>query len=377
MLGEVRRSELSAFASSFTSTPAPLVSLELPHIQPEPEDDEKDEAAVAEDAAVVRASARLLLSRLPTLRRLSCDAAMASGVISLPDSLSSDGASSCCASLYSLIVRIGRPSRCFFSATLSFPLLTELAAGWTMTDAQLELLLSGCPQLLVLGCTVWSSCWRAVLIAARCCPRLLRLAAAVDDDPTDPAQRASNEALAAATATAELNISGPFLPELVKLSLYDGTKPRPQPELSLFRHFTTSPRPELRYVELVGVGLTAQHVLSLACQSGLSYLHVEGRIGMEDSGIAEVSEARRRAVQQLPSRGTAASADCRARSPTALRGTCERGMEEPPLGPHQLQEMKLRVLREAEMSVPRWLPSRQRAAHSGRSSPRHGACSLL
>ena len=346
--GVVRRSELSAFASSFTCAPAPLVSLELPHIQPEP-DDEKDEAAVAEEAAAVRASARLLLSRLPSLRHLSCDAAMASGAISLPDSLSSDGTSGCCASLYSLTVfkGYGRPSRCPFTARLSFPLLTDLNAKLTMTDAELELLLSGCPQLLVLSCTVWSSCWRAVLIAARCCPRLLRLVVQVDDDPTQPAQRASDQALAAATAAAEPDISGPFLPELVSLSLYGDGKPLPPPELSLLRHFITSPPAELRYVTLVGVGLTAQHVLSLACLSGLSYLWAR-EAAVESGRIAEVSEARIRAERQLLSRRVAASPDCHAHSPGALREYCESGMKEPPLGPHQQQEMRLYLVKEAD-----------------------------
>ena len=345
--GAVRPSQLSVFVSCFTFAPAPLVSLMLPCIQPEHGDE--DEAALAEAAAAVCTSVRLLLSRLTALRRLSCATAMVDGATSFIDSMSGDGVSGCSASLYSLIVRIGRPSRCPFTARLSFPLLTELNADWTMTDAQLELLLSGCPQLLVLGCSVWSSCWRAALIAARCCRRLLRLAVTANTGSGQGAQQARDEGLA--TAAVEPAFSGPFLPELVSLSLTDTGEPRPQPELSLLQHFTTSPRSELRHVALVGVGLTAQHVLSLACLSGLSYFDVrrDCRRSWKVSDIAEVEEARWWA-RQLSSRGAAACADRDAHVPIARQEKCEGSVHwrPPALGPHQQQEMKLRVPNDTE-----------------------------
>ena len=341
--GEVRETELCAFASSSPASPAPLVSLLLPCIEPEPENEGEDEAVLAE--AAVCTAMRPLLSRLTALRCLSCATAGSEGAISFIDSMPSDGASGCCASLYSLTVPTGRLHRCPFTARLSFPLLTELLVSLAMTDAELELLLSGCPQLLKLCCGVGRSCWRTALIAARCCPRLLRLSVSGRADPSQPTQQARDVAL----ANAELDFSGPFLPQLVSLTLQDGGEPRPQPELSLLRHITMSPHIELRHVVLVGVGLTAQHVLSLACLSGLSYLHVRLR-WTAAGGIAELEEASKRAQQRLLSRGAAARADRNAFSGTALREDCEGSMGQPAprLGPHQQQEMKLRVLQEAE-----------------------------
>ena len=341
--GEVQETELCAFASSFVSSPAPLVSLLLPYIKPEPEDDGKDEAVLAE--AAVCTAMRPLLSRLTVLRCLSCAAAELDGATCFIDSLPSDGVSGCCASLYSLTVPTGRLHRCPFTARLSFPLLTELVVILDMMEAELELLLSGCPQLLKLCCGVGRSCCRTALIAARCCPRLLSLSVSGMANPSQPAQQARDAAL----AKAELDFSGPFLPELISLSLIDTGEPRPQPELSLLWHFATPPWAELRYFEMVGVGITAQHVLSLACLSGLSYLHVRPSWTAADE-IAELEEANRRTHQRLLSRGAAARADRNAPSRTALREDCEGnvGQPAPALGPHQQQEMKLRVLQEAE-----------------------------
>ena len=350
MPGEVRLSELSAFASSFTCAPAPLVSLMLPRIQPEPEHGDEDEAAVADAAEATFSAMRRLLSRLTALRDLTCDVDIFSGAAALSDSLASDGASGCCASLYRLRLN-GTLSLLPFAAPPSFPLLTELVCKDPMMEVDLGVLLAGCPRLLVLSCTVQRNCWRAVNIAARCCRRLLRLMVEVEAAVMQPAHRRryAASATAAATTTAKLNVSGPFLPELISLSLYDGSEPRPQPELSLLQHFTTSPRPELRFVELVGVGLTAQHVLSLACLSGLSYLQVKRR-GAESGGIAEVNVARIRAAQQLLSRGVADRAYRDAHCQTALREQCEDSTRQPAtaLGPHQQQEMRLRVLKETE-----------------------------
>ena len=149
--GSVQRSEFCAFASSFTSASAPLVSLVFPNIVGEAHDRRRDKAAVAKDAAAVSRAARLLLSRFPALRELHCDNDMLSGVVALRGSLPGSTTSGCSASLYRLAVvdRVG-PSPFPFAAPPSFPQLTELILNLPLMDAELEELLSNCPQLLVL-----------------------------------------------------------------------------------------------------------------------------------------------------------------------------------------------------------------------------------
>ena len=165
--GSVWPSELIAFASSFNSAPAPLVSLVLPIMDPEPEDDGDAVAHGPEKAADLIGAVRLLLSRFTALRHLSCDAETAGGIVGLPHSQAGDGTTGCSASLYRLILRGSRILRLPFTAPLSFPLLTELEVTCSMTDAEVKLLLPACPQLLNLSCAV-----PIVLVAARCCDRV-------------------------------------------------------------------------------------------------------------------------------------------------------------------------------------------------------------
>jgi hypothetical protein len=112
--GTVWRRGLSTFSSTFTSPPAPLVSLQLPCIGRKAGDDE------AADAEAVRSETLMLLSRFPTLRRLSCYAEMASGAVSRADDVSQG----CSGSLYSLTVLVldVRPAQFPFTAPLTFPL---------------------------------------------------------------------------------------------------------------------------------------------------------------------------------------------------------------------------------------------------------------
>jgi hypothetical protein len=111
---------------------------------------------------------RLLLSLLTTLRSLSCDAETASGAVVLQGSQPCSDASGCSDRLHRLSALWSGSPRLPFTAPFAFPLLTELSLSVPMKDGELELLLSGCPQLLKLTCGVWQS-WTVVLIAARCC----------------------------------------------------------------------------------------------------------------------------------------------------------------------------------------------------------------
>ena len=77
LTGRVRCSELSAFISSFTSAPAPLVSLTMPGLLGELNDGGDDMAATPEDAGAACSAVRRLLSRFTELRHLRCDAHLA------------------------------------------------------------------------------------------------------------------------------------------------------------------------------------------------------------------------------------------------------------------------------------------------------------
>jgi hypothetical protein len=115
-------------------------------------------------------------SSCTVLRSLSMIADVARDAFSPPDGLPDDATRGCSGSLYRLTV-FGTcdPSGSLFMSPLSFPLLTELTVNdQPMSDAELELLLPACPQLLRLECTV-SESWQVMLVAARCCPRLLEL----------------------------------------------------------------------------------------------------------------------------------------------------------------------------------------------------------
>ena len=334
--GWVRLEGLAAFISAFTSAPAPLVSLLLPSVDGKREGGGREEAAKNEDAAAVCSAARLLLSRLPGLRRLCCEPEMASA-LAVPDSTPGDGF---CGSLYSLTLCADDPRSRFaftpFTPPPSFSLLTELMNHLPMPNAELELLLSGCPQLLRLHCTT-SEGWEAVLVAARCCGGLLDLSVRVEAEQ----QLQARDAPVAAPQV----VASPFLPQIIILSLSDGKPPRrSRCEFSFLRHFTAVSHAQLRHVRLTGSGLTAQHVLSLACLPRLSYLSASSD---RDGDIAEVEEARRRTQQLLLSRSVAGGADRDAHRPTVLSRAWEGSEDEAPLGPHQQQEMRRRVLVEA------------------------------
>jgi hypothetical protein len=104
-------------------------------------------------------------------------------------------------------------------------------------------------------------------------------------------------------------------------------------------------------VILDGFNVTAEDVLSLACLPRLS--HVQASRGSGQAGkVAELEEARRRTRQQLLNRGAADHADRDSDRPMALRAR-ESSVHKSPLGPHQQQEMRQRVLDETGAS--RWL----------------------
>ena len=346
LTGYVRRSELVHFAASFTSASAPLVSLKLPAVwsEADADDRDRDEADIAEDAAALSQAARLLLSRFPALRKLHCDIGVLSGAVALPDSLTGDTTSGCSASLYRLVVvdRV-RPSPFPFNAPQSFPQLTELTLDLPLKDAELELLLSGCPQLLVLSCTVWQS-WQAVLLAARCCPRLLDLAVLLrysDEEERDGDEDDEQQAGETAFTEAVPGIGGLFLPELISFRLSAADKPD-QPSFgltALLRLLTAPPHAQLQRVALIDTGLTAEQLLSLACLPRLSHLHAGSH-----RGIAQADEARRRSHPQL-NRGPAGWADMDRHWPSARREDCEGGVGEARqlLGPHQQLQMRERV----------------------------------
>ena len=331
--GLVQHSEFIAFTSGFTSAPAPLVSLVLPHTYIALHYG----AAVHESAEAVCSAARLL-ARFPALRYLSCDAELTSAAGALPDSLPGIGMTGCGGSLYSLTLRPYGPSR-FLSAPVSFPLLTELSADVPITDAEVELLLSGCPQLLRLQCKQLQS-WNMLLIAARCCRRLLELTVGV--------VTGQRHARTAAFAAAQPDVIGGFLPQLLTLRLYGG-QPRPQhfsSNFAILRHFTEPPHAQLQHVVLDGRGLTTAHLLSLACLPRLSYLQ-EQRHRESGRNMAAVVEARRRTREQLLMRGAAGDAGRDAHGLTALRETGADLEDEPPLSPHQQEGMRQRVLEHA------------------------------
>ena len=227
----------------------------------------------------------------------------------------------------------------------SSPQLTELSLQVVTGDAELEALLSGCPQLLVLDCAVTES-WKAVVLAARCCPRLLELTVKRVTKHVDDPQEVREDDVAAFDA----DFSGPFLPDLIALKLLqrggelDSRRPRGFP---VIRYLTASPHAELRLVRMQSPDVTAEDVMSLAGLPGLSHLHaING--GREGGSIAKVEEAHVRAQQQLLSRGAAGGdADHDAHFPVQLE---DRDFDVwfPPLGPHQQQEMKQRVLQGVE-----------------------------
>jgi hypothetical protein len=133
-----------------------------------------------------------------------------------------------------------------------------------MSDAELELLLPACPQLLKLQCAVTQS-WKVLLIAARCCPGLLGLSARAGTHPHPDG--------GAAAAPLQL-VASPFLPQLLQLKL-DGNCLRARQfvsDFSVLEHFIAPPHAQLRCIRLKGSGLTAQHVLALLCLPQLSHL---------------------------------------------------------------------------------------------------------
>ena len=338
----VRRSDFLAFTSSLTSAP-PLVSLVLPRMRPEPGDNAGEKAAAGAEAAAVRTAVRELCSRSRFLRRLAGDADTTGAAVTLPDGRQGSEASGCSGSLYSLFLqqRSEQLSRFLFTTRLSFPLLTELWLGITMEDAELELLLSACPQLLRLRCAVWQS-WQAVHIAARCCPRLLDLTVKLDSEEDQPDRDA-------AFSAPEPVVGSPFLPQLLSLKL-EG-RPRAEPSsnyFSVLRCFTIPPHAQLQHVCLSGFGLTAQHLLPLAALPRLSSFRASSSSSPWIGRIAELEEASRRVRRRLLSRDAAGSADRDARKPVPCRDTDFGRLEQPPpLGPHQQLEMRQRVMDEA------------------------------
>ena len=329
--GWVPRRELATFVSTFTSAPAPLVSLVLPSILLQSIDLSGDEAAVREDAAAV-GRVRLLLSRFTSLRRLCSHADMASGAVALPGSRPGDRNSGCSGSLYSLTVRHLYPKHEGFPliTPLSFPLLTELRADLPfLEDADMELLLSACPQLLRLDCKVPDSS-KAVLTAARCCPCLLELTVRTVD---------GKWRVCAAGAAGSQPVVSPFLPRLISLTLDAWGTLHTQPTelvFSALRHFTSPPNAQLRRVRLEGRNLSAQHVLSLA-ELRLTYLQAHGG----GTAAAAVEEARRRTWSWL--HGTAGRDDVGGLRSIPCNRACEGRRDETPLGPHQQEEMRQRV----------------------------------
>ena len=280
--GWVRPSEFATLISSFTSAPAPLVSLVMPCVRDQPDDDRRENAAVAADGAAVDSAMRLLLSRFTSLRQLQCHTEMADGAVALPGSRPGDHNNGCSGSLYSLTVRHSPASHFPFTAPVSFPQLTELVVTMPMTDAELELLLSACPQLLRLDCAV-SQGWRAaVLITAQCCRCLLELAV-----------RAHAHLQQFAFAEPQPDVTSPFLPQLVNLKVVSGIRSWLFSDLAVLRHFTAPPHARLRKVVLECRDLTAEHVLSLACLPRL-YRLMARRYDGRDGEIAELQEARRR-----------------------------------------------------------------------------------
>ena len=331
--GWVQRSEFMAFTSSCTCALPPLVTLDFPGILGERDDGAREALAVQQNAVAVSSAARTLFSRFTTLRRLHCGTDIASGVVALPERLPGDADSGCSDWLYRLTV-LGL-SRLPFTAPVSFPQLTDLDINLRLCDAELELLLSGCPQLLRLRCAPRHS-FGVVLIAARCCHRLLHLAACTAADQMQDGD--------ATWDAFQPVVAGPFFPQLISLRLWGILCGRSSFDFSVLRHFTAPPHSQLRDVDLKGVGLTAQHVLPLGCLPRLCQLRACRHLG-EDGRVAELEEASRRTLEVI-SQGAAGSAE---RDPhTAMRHR-ERwgGLGRPPLGAHQQQEMRQRLLDDA------------------------------
>ena len=207
-----------------------------------------------------------------------------------------------------------------------------------MTNADVHLLLPACPQLLRLSC-VLSEGWSALPVAAGCCSGLLEFSVTVR--PHDP------KIGAAASAVPE-PVASPFLPELVSLCLFDEGRWDTASVFSALQHFTVSPHAQLQHVHLESRwgGVDARVLLSLACLLRLCQLLVTkplGAGGLRDT-LEELKEVRRRTRQQQLNTGTAGGARSDALRPVGFGEKRQRREVEPPLGPHQQQEMRQRVL---------------------------------
>jgi hypothetical protein len=244
---------------------------------------------------------RLLLSLLPALRRLYCDAGTARAVV-LPERPTVRG--------HHRLFRV--PS----AAPLSIAQLTELAVNTVpVKDAELKLLLSACPQLLRLDCAVSHSS-NVVLIAARCCPCLLELSVHGEIDP----RQAGDAAIAEAEPVA---LNGHFLPQLVTLALFHNGYKRPPPcfsDCSFLQHLIARPHAQLRHLHLHCSGLTAQPVLSLSCLPRLSGL-VASSWGLSRDCAAVLDRACSRSQQQVLR--TSGHAEFPSRCPLVYREACE------------------------------------------------------
>jgi hypothetical protein len=239
----------------------------------------------------------------------------------------------CSGWLYSLTIRSSRFS---FTTPLSIPLLTE-PTGFhkIMKEVELELLLPACPQLLRLDCTV-SHSWQVVLIAARCCRCLLQLTVRIRIEE----QQAGD----AASAGPEPVVITPFLPQLLSFSLYgDILRPRPFGfDFSVLGHFTAPPHPQLRHVLLQGIGLPlSTSVTGLPAQP-------DSPLGGSVPGSVRPYYSVGGGVQTDAARLGGAAAESADPYLPARREQCEDDVNEPPFGPHQQQEMRQRVLDEAQ-----------------------------
>ena len=306
--------ELSVVASGSAMFAAPLVSLALPWVASEVDNDEK---GAQHELARCR-GAQLILPRFAALRSLGSHSVVTGAGL---------------ATLYRLTVQKLRfPA----TAALSFPLLTELCLEQPkLTAATLEQLLSACPQLLRLKCEVKS--WDVVLLAARHCARLMQLTARISVP----------QHISDAEASGPQSIARPFLPQLLALQLVSHrTSPHSPGQLSVLRHFARPPHPRLQFVRVISPELTAQHVLSL---SSLPHLcHLEACKHFHTGGeLAEVTEARAWTREQLerPAAAQPGRKGSKALTPRARKERCEAGVTQmQPLGPHQQQEMRQRVM---------------------------------
>lgn len=352
--------DFSAFASSLNSAAPALVSLNLSQMFFEPGEEDKDEAELRQDAAALSDAVRLLLSHLPSLRWLACGSAVARGLMGAPGSEMS-GSGDC---LYSLTMQVMERSRFPFSAPMSFMQLTELWLDFPMADPQAELLLAACPQLLTLHCGRGES-WDVVLIAARCCRRLLQLSVRVGRQ---------QHLIQSFTVAALQPVASPFLPHFLDLHLGDDHGVADSIDFSVLQHFTVPPHAQLRSVALDGSELSAQDVLSLACLPQLSSLLVMRNTARgQDSGIAEVEQAQRQQRQQLSAAGIAN----REGREMADRDSCWQPYgAKPPLGPQQQREMRQRVMDNIAASTS---PTKHTLLGGMEDVTRrwHGLCSLM